>query len=791
MPTKTTKRAELGGQGSDRAFEEAFSNVAHAYLADACPGLLDYEVGFQLIDRDGDEKAVGVFGFKVGTNWLYAPVFFVDGDLKGHELLYDKSADKFIPLKENWVNDLLAKKPGILGQGRRPDAKGARRPDLSSILQVPVKRASAAEAAGWAADAMTCLARHCVDLAARPQLLPGLLAAGGPKIAAALSSMLAVHPTLRAKFADCYDPARIRSAVEAGARPRAALRKSASRPAAGASKVDVYRLGDRLPVDVDLADREALLRGVVLIKDAREDREAAELLPGDLRAEVATILDNPTRTGLHEVLEHPGTYRRCLVIMSPHAPGAPDRCCLVVALGEGKKSWIAVDAARVWVRQRGFDEAKGTEAFDEFIGGLPEAGGLAVGGGPVVLIAANGRATMPFKVLRTAGAKSYEVAFEDRAALPGRGYGPGVDSNFGRRPARRDAADPRSPGEGRRVHLGSRPGASIRILGGDLYAPEDCRVLKLSPGRDEEGWDAGWSRAEIRDDLRTGGEAIAVVDKSHDSGDDDAAPGRSVGEAPIDLGDPTVVELGLLQSGRLRRVHLKHAGGSVAVDGVVVPAKEAAARLVLGYGLREADALTALAAAEAAGRQGHDITVKRADDSGRRGPYLTGGGASAPPMDDAEYGDDGGGRVRSTVPQESNRPVEGLPPEAEDPDFEHDPTMLGMADKADGPGQRDTFDAAVVGSLLKGTRDDMLIDRHVSPMADALDHVGRLIFGFYWHRQQFVDRFGESDLNELEDSLRNNFESLGDLVLFLRQKSVEASPAEAASDVDLGDSADA
>ena len=77
------KSAELGG-GQDAPFETAFSNLAHAYVKDKAPKLLDYEVGFQLIEKNAENtKAVGIFGFKVGNQWLYAPVFFLNGDLKG------------------------------------------------------------------------------------------------------------------------------------------------------------------------------------------------------------------------------------------------------------------------------------------------------------------------------------------------------------------------------------------------------------------------------------------------------------------------------------------------------------------------------------------------------------------------------------------------------------------------------------------------------------------------------------------------------------------------------------
>ena len=57
----------------------------------------------------------------------------------------------------------------------------------------------------------------------------------------------------------------------------------------------------------------------------------------------------------------------------------------------------------------------------------------------------------------------------------------------------------------------------------------------------------------------------------------------------------------------------------------------------------------------------------------------------------------------------------------------------------------------------------------------ALDSLGRLLMNFYWHQEEFEDRYGKSDLPELEDSLRNAFESLGDITLFLKEKTIESS----------------
>src|SRR5262249_11492211 len=111
------KRADLAG-GVDTPFEQAFSNLAHQFIQDKAPKLMDYEVGFQLVSKNNENtRAVGVFGFKVGNKWLYTPVFFLNGDLKGHELIYIKDQDQFVPLNEEWINYLLGRKPSILGEG--------------------------------------------------------------------------------------------------------------------------------------------------------------------------------------------------------------------------------------------------------------------------------------------------------------------------------------------------------------------------------------------------------------------------------------------------------------------------------------------------------------------------------------------------------------------------------------------------------------------------------------------------------------------------------------------------
>jgi hypothetical protein len=130
-------------------FEKAFSDLAFAYINNNAPKLFDHMVGFQIVENNEDDtKALGVFGFKIGKEWYYAPVFFLNGDLKGQELLYAKTSKLFLPMEEAWIDYIINKKPLIAGQNTTNSIGllGSYLPNFSNITQSPIhKRAYATE----------------------------------------------------------------------------------------------------------------------------------------------------------------------------------------------------------------------------------------------------------------------------------------------------------------------------------------------------------------------------------------------------------------------------------------------------------------------------------------------------------------------------------------------------------------------------------------------------------------------------------------------------------------------
>ena len=87
-------------------------------------------------------------------------------------------------------------------------------------------------------------------------------------------------------------------------------------------------------------------------------------------------------------------------------------------------------------------------------------------------------------------------------------------------------------------------------------------------------------------------------------------------------------------------------------------------------------------------------------------------------------------------------------------------------------GEKEIFDMAMLPSLIKKMYIDDDISDWLKSVLVGMDRVGRMLFMFYWHQEKFVDKYGETEMAELEDMFRNVFRSTGDLVLFLLQKEV-------------------
>lgn len=101
-----------------------------------------------------------------------------------------------------------------------------------------------------------------------------------------------------------------------------------------------------------------------------------------------------------------------------------------------------------------------------------------------------------------------------------------------------------------------------------------------------------------------------------------------------------------------------------------------------------------------------------------------------------------------------------------------DETTVDAASRASEMGQKEVFDAASLSALIKHHNPTDLVDRYLPTITAGMDKLGRLLFLTYWHYAKFEDRYGEDDLSEFIDELRNTFNELGDVVMFMKTRTV-------------------
>ena len=97
--------------------EQKFGILANSTLTDKMPGLDEDSLGFQIVQtEDDDSRAFGVQVYNIGKHLVLVPMFFLDGKIKGGEVMFVKDLNKFLPLTEVEVNNLESGKTFSMGE---------------------------------------------------------------------------------------------------------------------------------------------------------------------------------------------------------------------------------------------------------------------------------------------------------------------------------------------------------------------------------------------------------------------------------------------------------------------------------------------------------------------------------------------------------------------------------------------------------------------------------------------------------------------------------------------------
>jgi len=92
-------------------------------------------------------------------------------------------------------------------------------------------------------------------------------------------------------------------------------------------------------------------------------------------------------------------------------------------------------------------------------------------------------------------------------------------------------------------------------------------------------------------------------------------------------------------------------------------------------------------------------------------------------------------------------------------------------------GTKEVLDTKILAEMAKSGYPLDRVKENINTLVKAIDRLGRTLFMFYWHNDAFEDRYGKQNMESIEDSLRDNLRNLGDLVIYLKEKTTTADEA--------------
>lgn len=818
-------------------FEQDLSTLAYQFVVDRAPALLPYMLGFEVVDRSDDgSKAVGIYGYKIDDDFYYIPVFFINNQIRGVDMILNKRTNSFIPLTENWINYIINKHSVTLGESAPPEVNDTlEQPDLN-FLKAPNnhKQASADEqwslkTAWYMMKAQSEKLAECDPLlkdmfngvlravkgapikkAAEAKYINGFMrTVGGPE------SQISLLKTFKnIKFANAaltfyssLDAFNEPNVKDAHVHKQIMRKKAEATPKlkiVTAEDIEV-KVEDNTSVNEDEA-KQILSRGFT-IQDKRPDESTADITDDVISVDFEKRYSSPTEVGKYSFVMADGKLREGYLLSRTHSFDGDGHDATLVYFPEDKV--IAKAPVTSIVVDTGSEAKSKGGSYSELFDTAQSKDTVEPGDGwssdtkAYVFIGPDGQALGPVRVTAVfkdgddVTYKYRESTYDNCITTKGDGR---TAIDFGNW----DISDRFHDMNGYRkdkVYLDDRLGCC------------DAPCCESSISGDSIRFCTGITRPTVTKRGLVLPDSWKVVDVANinpsthvppNSSEDAYKKAREADEKKrleyiekYTFGSLTCV-INSLHSAGAARVKLASIGPDefhIHVDGFKqsprMTYKQAALTLVSNFGVRPAKAFESLdkAAAEGSVRvviSGRKSLQKKAQvgvsmpmptpQEASVDPY-TGIPVYSDPYMDQQHGQFTG---VPTLPPEGGltrgiadgSEIQNGMEGPEDSMMPIDQQAQMLAEQAAQAGQKHVFDQAAVGGLSKVYDTSAVVDSFIPNFMDSLDRLGRVMFLFYWKHDDFTSRYGSDDVVEMEDRLRGVFKQFGDLTLKLKEKAV-------------------
>lgn len=737
--------------------EQAFFSLAYAELQNKLPNLIPYLVGFEMVkdNKDDETRKLGVFAFKSQTGQiLFVPVFFLNGSIKGMDLLYSKNNEQFYPLNEDFAALFLKDDMATLGRVTNESLNDIRRSGATNFRDIALPpRTGKYTYASYTEDDVKKVAKDAMEkFAAVKDLdfsfktkndLTSFVKSADDKTKKLFVSLMEKDANFCESVNRFYDIEKVAEAIVPGKKYR--------------TKGDVQviqKLDDLRTNELNDEQKTTLATKGYVINDSRKETQKAKIVSEQYPEKFA----NPFEDGIYPYISETGDIAMGLVFLRPaqlQEHLATDKAIVVSLESENGHAFI-VDPKNLWVKS-----AVKVPDYQKVHDMLTELNDLKPSFSDVyILVNENLRATEPFRVvasfkddngirrLTVERDSNYFMTRHDCGCDVEKSKGIGVGrpdraGSIGQDKARGNFYDHSEVAAKKRFNLvlTKKGGNSLDRKGTTIYVPKGYKALKLNTSAPSEY-------------------------KYNDKGDRIEAPEyqsyrKSRPGTRSDL-------LMALNQRNIFPLTVRENGSEYFVDfksfkKKFTNKKEATIKLVTEIGLEEKVASELISKAT---KKATVVLVKKADT------FL---------VDEEPTYDERGVPITQGIPFEytetpdntyTNNPTDPMYGEYGSMDvgsaIEHASQLASM-------GQKELFDVQSIGTLLRYSMPANKVNEFMPDLVKAVDRLGRLLFLLHWETQSFEKMYSRSDLPELMDLLRNVLRNMGDLIIFFKKKSPDVS----------------
>lgn len=725
---------------ADQDVEKAFLDQAYQQIQNKANPIMKapYRLGFEIVHKnDANTRMVGIFVFRINKDLYYAPVFFINGNIKGTDLFYRHSTKTFVPLTNEWVDYLLNMNPSDEGYSVEPRMRMEATPsnmDLNRIINPPTTEAQMRK---FASEAWVDIQELAKDLPKESLLKRFIVEDGGEDaIAKIATAVKADKKFAQALFYSCDEDAYM---------PDLPTEKVASVEAKEGLVVHFNVLENSNVKQASATD----IRQGYIVEDTRKD---ASLEPVYEAAE--HCLETVGEPGVYNVLLADGSMSECLVTKldccmldrrRPH-DGYPERY-----LDAGHNPKVKFPELFFVEKSTGntIKSHREQPAFGKFIEPVDKSDLL--------------KNTMEAK-------KAYRLYNRLTGALSDAIYILEVDKTPAGLTCYYYVTYNLDQDKNELFHNPDYDGPldNDRVLGKDFsFVPVAFEI----PKKDSE---STWRPIEYGKDLCLGNRN-ALDEMIFSSGYKKASVRRLNEDFYLVKLDDHEAWSPELSKTAARLCLMAECGvRAEGADEILTKADEKGCYSVF---TKAALHLRAQSYPEFYAQFNDAYNVQEEpqnlntyallahSDIPRIERNRVGDAYRHQAMNQDNGGDHGGDRASRGQSDMSN-PKSPIPEEVMQT---ADPIQLFELSQQRGVGNM--FEHGVVGSLTKTYDSISLVDKYLPDLEQGLDRIGRILFLYYWKPEDFAAAYGSDDQVDLENKLLSNFKQLGDMVLELLLKS--------------------